>query len=180
MSTISQIAVTTIDGKPQTLADYAGKVMLIVNVASKCGLTPQYESLEKTYEEYRDKGLVVLGFPCNQFSGQEPGSEAEIKDFCTSNFGVKFPMFSKIDVNGDSRHPLYQALIAAQPQASVGGGMREKLKSYGRVPENDSDVLWNFEKFLIGRNGEVVGRFEPDVASDDPKLLQAIEAQLAL
>lgn len=179
MSKIQQIAVTSIDGKPQTLADYAGKVLLVVNVASKCGLTPQYESLEKSYEQYRDKGLVVLGFPCNQFGAQEPGSEAEIQDFCTTNYGVKFPMFSKLDVNGDSRHPLYQALIAAQPKATEGGGMRAKLAGYGRVPENDSDVLWNFEKFLISRSGEVVGRFDPDIASDDPKLLQAIEEQLA-
>jgi glutathione peroxidase len=179
MSKIYDIAVTTIDGKPQTLADYAGKVLLIVNVASKCGLTPQYESLEKTYEKYREQGLVVLGFPCNQFAGQEPGSEAEIVDFCTSNYGVKFPMFSKLEVNGANRHPLYQTLIVAQPKAVAGGGLREKLAGYGHVPANDSDVLWNFEKFLVSRSGEVVGRFEPDIAVDDPKLLQAIEAELA-
>ncbi len=179
MSKIHDIAVTTIDGKPQTLGEYAGKVLLIVNVASQCGLTPQYESLEKGYEQYRDKGLVVLGFPCNQFGAQEPGSEAEIKGFCTSNYGVQFPMFGKIDVNGDTRHPLYRVLIAAQPQAVAGGGLRQKLVGYGRVPEHDSDVLWNFEKFLIDRNGEVVARFEPDIALDDPKLLQAIETQLA-
>lgn len=179
MSKIYDIAVTSIDGKPQKLGDYAGKVMLIVNVASKCGLTPQYEGLEKAYEKLRDKGLVVLGFPCNQFGEQEPGSEAEIKDFCISNFGVKFPMFSKLDVNGATRHPLYQALIAARPKAVTGAGLREKLAGYGRKPEKDSDILWNFEKFLISRSGEVVGRFEPDIAVDDPKLLQAIEAQLA-
>jgi len=179
MSKIYDIAVNSIDGKPQQLGDYAGKVLLVVNVASKCGLTPQYESLEKAYEQYREKGLVVLGFLCNQFGEQEPGSEAEIKDFCISNFGVKFPMFSKLDVNGQSRHPLYQSLIAAQPKAVAGGGLREKLAGYGRKPESDSDILWNFEKFLINRKGEVVARFEPDIAVDDPKLLQAIEKQLA-
>jgi glutathione peroxidase len=179
MSKIYDIAINSIDGKPQKLGDYAGKVLLIVNVASKCGLTPQYESLEKAYEQYRDKGLVVLGFPCNQFGEQEPGSEAEIHDFCISNFGVKFPMFSKLDVNGDTRHPLYRSLIAAQPKAVAGAGLREKLAGYGRKPAADSDVLWNFEKFLINRNGEVVARFDPDIAVDDPTLLQAIEKQLA-
>jgi len=179
MSKIHDIAVTTIDGKPQKLGDYAGKVLLVVNVASKCGLTPQYESLEKAYEQYRDKGLEVLGFPCNQFGEQEPGSEAEIKDFCISNFGVKFPMFSKLDVNGETRHPLYQSLIAVQPKAVAGAGLREKLAGYGRKPEHDSDVLWNFEKFLISRKGDVVARFDPDIAVDDPKLSQAIEQQLA-
>jgi glutathione peroxidase len=179
MSKIYDITVNSIDGKPQKLADYAGKVLLVVNVASKCGLTPQYESLEKAYEQYRDKGLVVLGFPCNQFGAQEPGSEAEIQDFCISNFGVKFPMFSKLDVNGDTRHPLYQSLIAAQPKGVAGAGLREKLAGYGIKIEKDSDILWNFEKFLINRNGDVVARFDPDIAVDDPKLLQAIEKQLA-
>lgn len=179
MSKIYDIPVTTIDGKSQTLGDYAGKVLLVVNVASKCGLTPQYEGLEKAYQQYHDKGLEVLGFPCNQFGEQEPGTEADIKDFCISNFGVKFPMFSKLDVNGSKRHLLYQSLIAAQPQALAGAGLREKLAGYGLKPEQDSDILWNFEKFLINRQGEVVARFEPDIAADDPKLLQAIEQQLA-
>lgn len=179
MASIYEIPVTTIDGKPQKLGDYAGKVLLIVNVASKCGLTPQYESLEKAYEHYKDQGLVVLGFPCNQFGAQEPGTEAEIQDFCISNFGVKFPMFSKLDVNGNTRHPLYQSLIAAQPTAVAGGGLREKLAGYGLKQEHDNDILWNFEKFLINRRGEVVARFEPDIAADDPKLVQAIEKQLA-
>jgi len=179
MSKIYDIPVTTIDGKAQKLNDYAGKVLLVVNVASKCGLTPQYEGLEKAYEKYREQGLVVLGFPCNQFGAQEPGTEAEIQDFCISNFGVKFPMFSKLDVNGDERHPLYQSLIAAQPKAVPGGGLREKLAGYGLKQEKDTDILWNFEKFLINRKGEAVARFEPDIAADDPKLVQAIEKQLA-
>jgi glutathione peroxidase len=179
MSNIYDIPVTTIDGKPQKLGDYAGKVLLVVNVASKCGLTPQYEGLEKTYEQLRDKGLVVLGFPCNQFGEQEPGSESEIKEFCTTNFGVKFPMFSKLEVNGNGRHPLYRALIEAQPKAIAGNGLREKLAGYGRKPDSDSDVLWNFEKFLIDRSGNVVARFEPDIAADDPRLLQQVEKLLA-
>jgi len=179
MSSIYDISVTTIDGKAQKLNDYAGKVLLVVNVASKCGLTPQYEGLENAYEKYREQGLAVLGFPCNQFGEQEPGTEAEIKDFCVSNFGVKFPLFSKLDVNGSTRHPLYKSLIDAQPKSVPGGGLREKLAGYGRKPEKDSDILWNFEKFLITRKGEVVARFEPDIAADDPKLVQAIEKQLA-
>jgi len=179
MTTVYEIPVTGIDGKSQKLGDYAGKVLLVVNVASKCGLTPQYEGLEKAYEKYQEQGLVVLGFPCNQFGEQEPGSEAEIKDFCTANFGVKFPLFSKLDVNGSSRHPLYQSLIAAQPKAVAGAGLREKLAGYGLKQEKETDILWNFEKFLINRKGEVVARFEPDIAADDPKLVQAIEKQLA-
>jgi glutathione peroxidase len=181
MSAIHDITVTTIDGRPQTLADYAGKVLLIVNVASKCGLTPQYEKLEKLYERLRGQGLAVLGFPSNEFGGQEPGSEAEIQAFCQSNYGVQFPMFSKISVNGAGRHPLYAGLIGAQPRATENpeGQLRARLAQHGRTPADDSDILWNFEKFLVNRKGEVVGRFAPDVAPDDVQLVEAIEAELA-
>jgi len=153
------IPLKRIDGKPATLADYKGDVLLIVNVASKCGLTPQYDGLEKLYAERKGEGFDVLGFPCNQFMGQEPGSEAEIEEFCRLTYGVQFPMFAKIDVNGAGRHPLYKALIAAQPA--------------------DGDIRWNFEKFLVARNGEVVARFAPKTPPEDPSLVQAIAAEIA-
>lgn len=176
-----EISLKSIDGKDTSLGEFRGKVALIVNVASKCGLTPQYEGLEKTYEHYQDRDFVVLGFPCNDFGAQEPGTETEIQDFCTSNFGVKFPMFGKLNVNSPPRHPLYAALIEAQPAAepSSNGGLRDKLAQHNMLPKDDSDVMWNFEKFLISRDGQVIGRFAPDTAPDDPKLLKAIEAALA-
>lgn len=175
------ITVRRIDGKEEKLADYAGKVLLIVNVASKCGLTPQYEGLEKLHEQYAGTGLAVLGFPANEFAAQEPGSNEEIASFCTTNYGVKFPMFEKIVVKGEGQHPLYRHLIAARPQAQQlpGGSLKAKLQEHGLAPENDRDIMWNFEKFLIDRKGEVVGRFAPDYAPDDPVLADAIEAELA-
>ena len=151
-----------IDGKDRSLADYKGKVALVVNVASKCGLTPQYEGLEKLYEAKRASGLEVLGFPCNQFAGQEPGTDKEVQDFCTLTYGVKFPLFSKIDVNGASRHPLYGWLTGVDAQ-----------------PEGAGDIKWNFGKFLIGKDGAVVARFGPRTAPDDPELVAAIEKALA-
>lgn len=137
--------VTTIDGEVTTLEKYAGKVLLIVNVASRCGLTPQYEQLENIQKAWADQGFVVLGFPCNQFMGQEPGSEEEIKTYCASTWGVTFPMFSKIDVNGDARHPLYQKLIAAAPTAVAPekSGFYERMVSKGRTPLYPDDILWN-------------------------------------
>jgi glutathione peroxidase len=182
MSTnLYDIPVKDIDGNDTTLAGFRGKVLLVVNVASQCGLTPQYAGLEATYEAYRDKGLEVLGFPSNDFAGQEPGSEGEIKAFCETNFGVQFPLFGKVHANGGERHPLYSALIAAKPEATQanGGQLREKLASKNLLPPNESDITWNFEKFLVGRDGKVVGRFAPDVTVDDPKLKGAIEAALA-
>lgn len=180
MSAIHEIEVTNIDGQPQRLSDYEGKVLLIVNVASKCGLTPQYEQLEKLYEAQRDAGLEVLGFPTNEFAGQEPGSEDEIKSFCQMNFGVQFPMFCKIHVNGDERHPLYRALIAEQPRAQVqpDSPLRTKLAEAGLLKGDESDVMWNFEKFLVSRDGRVVGRFAPDITVDNPLLGDAISDQL--
>lgn len=175
------IPLRRLEGQPATLDAYRGKVMLIVNVASQCGLTPQYSGLEKLFEQYEERGLVVLGFPCNDFGAQEPGSEAEIADFCQRNYGVRFPMFEKIAVNNDSRHPLYRELIDAQPQARQPAGSQfgEKLAQHGLGQKNPSDVMWNFEKFLVGRDGKVVGRFAPDMQPDDPALVAAIEAALA-
>lgn len=181
MSAIYDIPVKKITGEDASLGEYKGKVLLVVNVASKCGLTSQYEGLEKIYEQYKDRGLVVAGFPANDFKSQEPATEAEIQTFCTMNYGVKFPMFSKIPVVGPEKHPLYKALIAAQPKAvSVNEpSWREKLKGYGIEGNPEPEILWNFEKFLVGRNGEVVRRFAPDTPPDAPALLEAIESELA-
>ena len=159
MSTVYEIPVRKIDGTSSALREYAGQVLLVVNVASKCGLTPQYAGLEKLYAARRARGLQVLGFPANNFGAQEPGSNAEIAQFCSLSYGVTFPMFEKISVGGADRHPLYAELIAAQP--------------------DPADIRWNFEKFLIGRDGRVVARFEPKVAPDDPILLAAIDAELS-
>jgi len=177
---IQDIPLKTINGQDAKLGDYAGKVLLAVNVASKCGLTPQYEALEALYAKYRDKGLVVLGFPANNFGAQEPGTDAEIADFCTTNFAVDFPMFSKLSVKGEDQHPLYAKLIEAKPDKTFKDqGFKEKLTSYGIVTDRDEDVLWNFEKFLIAKDGTVAGRFAPDIAPDDPLITNAIEAELA-
>jgi glutathione peroxidase len=149
--------VKDIDGKDVDLAKYKGDVILIVNVASKCGYTPQYEGLESIYEKYKDQGFTVLGFPANEFGAQEPGSDAEIKEFCTSTYDVKFPMFSKIVVKGDGKAPLYQFLTE---------------KHGGEIP-------WNFTKFLVGRDGKVIARFEPKDAPESEKVTEAIEKALA-
>jgi glutathione peroxidase len=177
---LQQIPLKTISDADASLGDYAGKVVLAVNVASKCGLTPQYEGLEKLYADYKDKGLVVAGFPANDFGAQEPGSNEEIAEFCTTNFGVDFPMFAKMTVVGPEKHPLYAALTTAQPKAAGDGdGFREKLKGYGMTPNPEPEVLWNFEKFLIAKDGTVAARFAPTTAPDDPELVTAIEAELA-
>ena len=178
---IYEIPLKTIAGEETSLAAYSGKVLLVVNVASKCGLTGQYEGLEKIYEKYADQGLVVTGFPANDFKAQEPGSEAEIQAFCTANFGVKFPMFSKITVVGADKHPLYASLIAAQPAATSVFEVTwaEKLKGYGITPNEAPEIGWNFEKFLVNRHGEVVRRFAPDTPPEAPELIAAIEAELA-
>lgn len=178
--TIYDIPVKSIDGTALTLEQFKGEVLLVVNVASKCGLTPQYEGLEKLYEDKQAQGLEVLGFPANNFKGQEPGSDAEILQFCSAAYDVKFPLFSKISVVGTDQHPLYRSLITAQPDATGDGPFRERLKGYGIEPNPVPEVLWNFEKFLVNRDGRVVGRFAPDVAADDARLLDAIEAELAV
>lgn len=174
------IPLKRLDGSPTTLAEFKGQVLLIVNLASKCGFTPQYAGLESLFESYRERGLQVLGFPCNDFAAQEPGSAEDIQSFCTATYGVRFPLFEKTQINSEPRHPLYAALIAAQP-ASVApddSDLRAKLAEYKLLPQNDSDVLWNFEKFLVDRNGQVIQRFAPDVAPDAPMLIAAIEAAL--
>ena len=181
MADVYDVPLKRIDGSDTTLGDFKGQVLLVVNVASKCGLTPQYEGLERLYEAKQAHGLEILGFPANNFGAQEPGTHEEIVEFCTSNYGVKFPMFEKISVQGDDQHPLYDRLIDAQPQAThkAGSDFKEKLAGYGISQEKDTDVLWNFEKFLVSRNGEVVGRFAPDVGPEDELLLTAIDAELA-
>ncbi|WP_447881339.1 glutathione peroxidase [Serratia fonticola] len=180
-NSIYAIPLQTIENQSTTLNAYAGKVLLVVNVASECGLTKQYEGLEKLYETWREQGFAVLGFPSNEFLGQEPGSNEEILAFCRGTFGVQFPMFAKIEVNGEGRHPLYRELIAAQPQAVApeGSGFLERMSSKGRAPKHTGDILWNFEKFLIGRDGTVIQRFSPDMTPEDPQVSEAIKQALA-
>jgi len=179
MTALQEIPLDTITGEPATLGDYDGRVLLVVNVASKCGLTPQYEGLEALYEQYRDQGLEVLGFPANDFAGQEPGTNDEIAEFCSATYDVKFPLFSKISVLGGDQHPLYAELTSQRPEAAGDKeSFRERLRGFGRTPTEDPDVLWNFEKFLVGRDGQVVGRFAPTVTPDDPTLVEAIESAL--
>jgi glutathione peroxidase len=157
---VYDIPLKDIDGHSTSLKPYQGKVMLIVNVASKCGFTPQYTALEAIYKKYQDQGFVVLGFPCNQFAHQEPGTDVEIKQFCTSKYDVTFPMFDKIEVNGPNRNPLY-VLLAGQSSPFPG------------------DIGWNFTKFLIGRGGKILNRFDSPVKPDSPEVTKAIEAALA-
>jgi len=160
--TVHDIEVQTLAGAPAKLGDFAGSCMLVVNVASKCGLTPQYEGLQRLYDRFSGRGFTVAGFPCNQFGAQEPGTPEEISEFCSVNYGVTFPMFGKIDVNGPDRHPLYAELTAV-PDAKGKAG----------------DIQWNFEKFLIGPDGEIIGRFRPQTDPESPELVEAIEASLS-
>jgi glutathione peroxidase len=153
--------IKTLEGEPADLQQYAGKTTLVVNVASKCGLTPQYEGLQKLYDEYRDRGFAVLGFPCNQFMGQEPGTAEEIREFCDTSYHVTFPILEKIDVNGAQQHPIYTELEQTADADGEAG-----------------DVKWNFEKFLVAPDGSVAARFRPQVTPDDPALVAAIEATL--
>jgi glutathione peroxidase len=183
-SALYELPVHTITGEGTTLAEYRGKVLLIVNVASKCGLTPQYDGLEKLYSRFKDSGFVVLGFPANDFAEQEPGSNEEIASFCRMTFAVDFPMFSKIKVTGPEKDPLYAALCAAKPEAFTPnpGAMRQNLKGFlnpkGLDTTEAPEVLWNFEKFLVDREGNVVARFSPEVTPDDPLVVAAVEAAL--
>jgi len=180
MTDLQQIPLTTIDGAPASLADHSGSVLLVVNVASQCGLTPQYTALEQLHRTYESQGFRVLGFPANDFGAQEPGSNEEIAEFCSTKFSVSFPMFSKISVVGAEQHPLYAALTSAAPRAEGDpDAFRTRLAGYGMTPNQDPDVLWNFEKFLVGRDGAVIARFAPTVAPDDPALVAAIEGALA-
>jgi|SRR5579872_4234745 len=180
---VHNIPVRRIDGTETRLAEFAGSVLLVVNVASQCGLTPQYEGLQALYTRYRDRGLVVLGFPANEFGAQEPGTNGEIAQFCETRFNVEFPMFEKIVVKGEGKHPLYGALTHAQPRAQgkAGSTMRERLVKGGYISADvpEREILWNFEKFVVGRSGEVVARIAPDVAPDDAMLVAILEAELA-
>jgi glutathione peroxidase len=159
-ATLYDIPLKDIDGKSTSLKPYAGKVLLIVNVASKCGYTPQYAGLEAAYQKYAGKGLTVLGFPCNQFGGQEPGTNEQIKQFCSSTYHVTFPLFDKIDVNGTNRHALYAELA-------------------GKDSPFPGNIRWNFTKFLVGRDGKILARFDSKVEPDSPELIQALETALA-
>jgi len=159
METLYDFKMTNINGQDMPLGQFEGKTVLLVNVASKCGLTPQYKGLQALYDDYKDQGLVVIGFPCNQFAGQEPGSEEEIKSFCENKYSVNFPLTGKIDVNGDARHPLYQWLVGDEAKFS-------------------GDIKWNFEKFLISSAGDVLQRFEPTVTPGDEAFLKAIQSAL--
>jgi glutathione peroxidase len=161
MSGIYDIETKLLEGDPVALSEYKGKALLIVNVASRCGFTPQYTGLQALYDEYRDRGLEILGFPCNQFLGQEPGTEEEIREFCSSVYSVSFPIFRKIEVNGENRHALYDILTESND-----------------TDGNSGDVQWNFEKFLVSPEGDVVGRFRTSITPEDPKLVGAIEEQL--
>jgi glutathione peroxidase len=156
------IPIHTLQGDDSSLGQYKGKTLLLVNVASKCGLTPQYEGLERLQKEYGDRGFSVVGFPCNQFMGQEPGTAEEIEQFCSTTYGVTFPLMEKIDVNGDDRHAIYSELTAT---ADAGG--------------EAGDIKWNFEKFLVSPAGEIVARYRPQVEPEDPTIVGDIEAQLA-
>jgi glutathione peroxidase len=162
MASAHEFTVKTIDGQPKSLADYRGKVLLLVNVASKCGLTPQYTALEELHEEYAEDGFSVLGFPCNDFAGQEPGTESEIKTFCSTKYGVTFPLFSKVKVLGEQKDPLYAWLTAQKTQ-----------------PEGPGDVSWNFGKFVIGKDGQIVARFSPKTSPTAPEVTEAIERALS-
>jgi glutathione peroxidase len=177
---IEQIPLKTVDGQASSLGAYTGKVRLVVNVASKCGLTPQYTALEALYRKYHDKGFEVLAVPANEFGGQEPGTEAEIKDFCSTTYDVTFPLFAKVVVKGEGQHPLFTELTRAQPEARTlpGSDFRAKLIGYGVKPGGPSEILWNFEKFLVDRAGNVVDRFAPDVAPDAPIVIAAVESAL--
>jgi glutathione peroxidase len=158
---LSDIPIHTLQGDDTSLGAYAGKTLLVVNVASKCGLTPQYEGLERLQKTYGDRGFSVIGFPCNQFMGQEPGSAEEIQTFCSTTYGVTFPLYEKIDVNGDARHPIYEELTAAPDGEGKAG-----------------DITWNFEKFLVSPSGEIVARFRPQVEPESAEVVSAIEANL--
>jgi glutathione peroxidase len=186
MSTLASVPLTTLSGAPTSLADYSGKVLLIVNVASKCGLTPQYTGLEALYQQFKERGFVVLGFPANDFASQEPGTDQEIAKFCSTEYPVTFPLFSKISVNGPEQHPIYTMLTSAMPQHEADApDFRDNIDNYLSSQDLPPTlplpaVLWNFEKFLVGRDGLVTARFAPDMKPDDPRIVAAIEKALAV
>jgi len=176
---IYEIPVKKIDGTETNLSEFKNKVLLVVNVASECGLTPQYEGLQKLYSKYKDKGFEILAFPANNFMEQEPGTNAEIAQFCETNYNVKFPLFSKISVKGENQHPLYKYLTETKPKTDVNDGvLEENLAGYGHKRLTEAEVLWNFEKFLIAKNGTIAARFAPDVTAEDSRLVEKIENEL--
>ena len=178
MTEIQHVPFKRMDGTTAYLGDYAGKVLLVVNTASKCGLTPQYEGLEALYRAKREQGFEVLGFPANDFKEQEPGTDADIASFCQLTYDVTFPVFSKISVKGDGIHPLYRLLTSSRPDSTGGDAYIKRMTELGNAPEKPGDVIWNFEKFLISRKGEVIGRYTPNTKPDDPVLVGDIEAAL--
>ncbi|RYZ71140.1 MAG: redoxin domain-containing protein [Proteobacteria bacterium] len=179
-TTLKDISFTRMDGQKTSISDYEGNVLLIVNVASACGLTPQYEGLEKLYEKYHAQGLEVLGFPANEFGAQEPGSNADIQAFCSSKFGVKFSMFEKIVVKGPGIHPLYDKLIHSGVKVVLpeGSDLEAKLEEHGLLTGEEEEITWNFEKFLVNRQGQVIARFAPDMKPEDDVIVSAIEKAL--
>jgi len=177
---LPDIALTRNDGSPDSLAAHRGKVLLVVNTASKCGLTKQYTELQALQDKYGAQGLEVLGFPANDFGGQEPGTDSEIATFCETGYNVTFPLFAKASVVGEAKQPLYAALTAAMPaKQGDANTFRERLRGFGMTPNEDPEVLWNFEKFLVARDGSVAARFAPTVTPDDAMVTAAIEAELA-
>jgi glutathione peroxidase len=180
-TSLFDIPVRRADGEVTTLADHAGKVMLIVNVASKCGFTKQYDGLEALYRSYKDQGFVVLGFPANDFGGQEPGTDTDIQDFCRLTYGVEFPVFAKITVKGPEKHALFRALIAAQPIASFKPGSKlvKGLTDHGSAPV-PGEIAWNFEKFLVDRNGSVIARYGSDTPPEDEAIVSSIRNLLPI
>ena len=177
-ASLYDIEVKTIAGQPTTLRPYANKVLLIVNVASKCGLTPQYTALQQLHTEYADRGLVVLGFPANDFAGQEPGTDAEIASFCSTQYEVGFPMFSKLVATGADKHPLYAWLTQVQPDTTGRSATESMLGSHGIEPTAKPEVVWNFEKFVIGRHGQVAARLAPLMDPSGAEVRGAIEKAL--
>ncbi len=178
---IYEIPVKRIDGTETTLGEFQGKALLLVNVASKCGLTPQYAGIESLYKEFKDQGFEVLGFPANNFLAQEPGTNEEIQEFCQSNYNVTFPLFEKVSVKGEDKHPLYSHLTEEKGEADIANGaeFEEKLAGFGQTRENPSDVLWNFEKFLIAKDGSIAARIAPDVTAEDERVVSALKAEIA-
>lgn len=180
MTSLKDIKFENAKGETKTLADYDAKLFLIVNTASKCGLTPQYEGLQSLYERYHDKGLEILGFPANEFLGQEPGTDEEIQSFCEVNYSVSFPVNKKIIVKGEGQHPLYAQLIKERPEAVKNDNhtFENLLKEKGLLTGGPSDIKWNFEKFLVSKDGNVIERFFPDIAPGDEKITKKIEENL--
>lgn len=179
MTEIQHVPFHRMDGTTAYLGDYAGKVLLVVNTASKCGLTPQYEGLEALYRAKKDAGLEILGFPANNFKEQEPGTDADIAAFCQLTYDVTFPVFSKVSVKGSDAHPLYRQLTVEHPDRTGADEFLKRMTDNGMGPEKPEDVLWNFEKFLISRKGEVIGRYSPNMKPDDALITADVEKALA-